>query len=223
MRHRFNAFAALALTLAFVLAGPASAQGPAMVSATPQQKDAWGEDIVRYCAAQIQTYNREDAKRFDDAPKVIAQALEAALYDEGRVPKSYAMLEIAQRSAAVMRQDYEQQVKNHASAASLAIYRRRMAEYDAGACIASRAMYLLAGAREAVTVWNKSPDTVDVWLNSTVPVCTAKPNQYCNVSVPTGAPTNIVGGVSGVAKYGPYKFDPVGDGARMLVLGEAER
>jgi hypothetical protein len=219
MSHQFKTFVAVAFAAMTMLAAPASAQQAGMKSATPQQKDAWGEDIVRYCAAQIQTFNREEAKRFNEARQHIADVLEDALVDNWGAPKSYGTLEVYLRNAATARKNHAENVKNGASAAALAEGRWKMAKYDANACIASRAMYLLSGARETVTVWNKSPDTVDVWLNNAIGVCTAKPGQYCNVAVPIWAPADIVGGVGGVVKYGPHKFDPVGDGARTIVLG----
>ncbi len=220
MSHQFKTFVAVAFAAMTILAAPASAQQAGVKSATPQQKDAWGEDIVRYCAAQIQTFNREEAKRFNEARQHIGEVLEDALVDNWGAPKSYGTLEVYLRNAATMRKNYAQSVKNGASAAALADDRWKMAKYDANACIAGRAMYLLGGARETVTVWNKSPDTVSLWLNNAALVCTAKPGQFCNVSVPTGAPANIIGEVGGAVKYGPFGFDPVGDGARTFTFGD---
>lgn len=147
MRHRFRNVMAIALTLSASLVGPLSAQQSALSSATPQQKDAWGEDIVRYCAAEIQAYKRAEPKGFNKVSEDVATALKAALSEKWGVLHPVVGMEYTMRNAATIRKEYERRVKEGASASSLASYRWQMAEHDARACIAGRAMHLLTGDR----------------------------------------------------------------------------
>lgn len=192
------------------------AQGGVLKSGTPQQKDAWGEDIVRYCAAEIQASVAADA--FGREARYIAEALDSAMLDEPRRLKTLSSLEVSIRNAANARKAYEDARKDPKQARSLAYLKYEVTTANARACIASRAIHLLSGARETVTVWNKSADTVDVVLNNSFNICTVRPGAFCNLPVPTGAPANIVGVVGNAARYGPYRFDPIGGGARTFVL-----
>ncbi|MFT3725241.1 MAG: hypothetical protein QM773_16850 [Hyphomonadaceae bacterium] len=214
MLRSLRAFCTGLLIVAF--SAPALAQAPSLVSATPQQKDAWGEDIVRYCAAEIQASVSADP--FGRESHDIADVLTSVMTDEWNRPKTFSSLEVKILNAASMRKAFEDARKDPKQAKSLPSLKGQVVQYDAYACIASRAMYLLGGARETVTVWNKSPDTVDVVLNNAFNICTVKPGESCNLPVPTGAPANIIGVVGNAARYGPYGFDPVGDSARTFVL-----
>lgn len=200
---------------------PASAQAPAIKSATPQQKDAWGEDMVRYCAAEIQAAVR--ANSVGNEARNIADHLASVVNDDWGAPESLSSLEVHILNAANQRASYEEARKDPKLAKLLPSLRDEVAKYDARACIASRAIQLISGAREIVTVWNRSPDTIDVWLNNTLAACTLAPGRSCDVSVPTGAAANVIGSVGGAVRYGPFSFDPVGDGARTFILDPVSR
>lgn len=195
MSKRFRILTvALLLVASAGLATPALGQSPGLVSATPQQKDAWGEDIVRYCAAEIQASIRADVS--GNEKQRLAEHLDDLAVDDLGFPKSYEALETFMATANEKRAYYAETAKNPKRAKYLPDIRDEMIRDEARACMAGRALTLISASRETVTIWNKSPDAVDVWLNITTLGCVATPSAPCNVPTPT-APQHITDAVGG--------------------------
>lgn len=195
MSKRFRILTvALLLVASAGLATPTLAQSPALVSATPQQKDAWGEDIVRYCAAEIQASVRADVS--GDEKQRLSEHLDKLAVDDLGLPKTYKALETFMATANEKRAYYAETAKNPKRAKYLPDIRDEMIRDEARACMAGRALTLISANRETVTVWNKSPDTVDVWLNIKSLGCVATPSSPCTVPTPT-APQHITDAVGG--------------------------